>query len=59
MLSTNFTAEELRGVLKRHVVTQVTHFKGRVYAWDVLNEIFNDDGSFRQTKFYQLLVCHR
>ncbi|KAH7103302.1 family 10 glycosyl hydrolase [Auriculariales sp. MPI-PUGE-AT-0066] len=46
----NFTADELRAVLKRHIQTQ-----GRVYAWDVVNEAFNDDGSLRQTVFYQTL----
>ena len=31
------------------------HFKGQVFGWDVVNEAIEDDGSFRKSKYYNLL----
>jgi endo-1,4-beta-xylanase len=45
----SFTPAELRKILKKHVQDQVTHFKGKIYEWDVVNEAFNEDGTLRDT----------
>ncbi|HWU06210.1 MAG TPA: endo-1,4-beta-xylanase [Streptomyces sp.] len=45
----DFTAEELREILHRHITDQVTHFKGRIWQWDVVNEAFDDDGTLRDS----------
>ncbi len=34
---------EIRGRLERYVGDVVTHFKGKVYAWDVVNEVAGDE----------------
>ncbi|MFF9839415.1 endo-1,4-beta-xylanase [Streptomyces sp. NPDC013740] len=50
-----WTATELRAVLKNHIQTEVRHFKGRVIHWDVVNEAFDEDGSYRESLFYKTL----
>ncbi|MCT2581524.1 endo-1,4-beta-xylanase [Actinophytocola gossypii] len=40
---------ELRGILRRHIVDEVSHFRGRIYEWDVVNEAIDDEGNLRDT----------
>lgn len=47
--------EVLRKRIKEHIFTLLGHFRGRVKAWDVVNEAFEDDGTVRHTKFYEIL----
>lgn len=39
----NYSREELLEILKDHITTVVTHYKGRVHEWDVVNECLADD----------------
>ncbi|MEV6349831.1 endo-1,4-beta-xylanase [Actinoplanes sp. NPDC051851] len=50
-----FTPAELRELLRQHILAEVGHFKGRIWAWDVANEVFNDDGTLRDTLWLRAL----
>ena len=41
--------------MKKHIYTVVGRYKGRVHGWDVVNEAIEDNGSYRNSKFYQIL----
>jgi endo-1,4-beta-xylanase len=37
-------------LMKTHIQTVVRHYKGKVTAWDVVNEAFTDQGAIRNTE---------
>lgn len=51
----NVSAEVLKQRMKDHITTIVTRYKGKIKGWDVVNEAIEDDGSYRKTKFYEIL----
>ncbi|MQA79196.1 MAG: 1,4-beta-xylanase [Streptosporangiales bacterium] len=50
-----FGDAELRSILRRHVHQEAGHFRGRLTAWDVVNEPFEEDGSMRDTIWLRAL----
>jgi len=49
------TPEVLKERMRQHISTVVGRYKGRIKGWDVVNEAFEDNGTYRNSKFYQIL----
>lgn len=51
------TREELFAILKEYITTVVSHYKGKIYAWDVVNEAINikETDGYRKTIWYNVL----
>ena len=45
----------LKERMKQHITTVVSRYKGRIKGWDVVNEAILEDGSYRQSPFWQIL----
>ncbi|MBR7827244.1 endo-1,4-beta-xylanase [Actinospica sp. MGRD01-02] len=48
-------SNQVQGAMEAHITAEVTHYKGEVYSWDVVNEPFNGDGSFVADAFYNAM----
>ncbi len=51
----NVSPEVLKLRMKDHIATVVGRYKGRIKGWDVVNEAIMEDGSYRNSRFYQIL----
>ncbi len=51
----NFPADTLKAILLDHMRQVMTHFKGKLVAWDVVNEAMGDDANMRQTIWYNAI----
>lgn len=47
--------DEFIAILEEHISTVVDRYKGRIVAWDVVNEAVEGDGSLRQSIFLERL----
>ena len=46
------TPDQLGHVLRSHIQTVMHRYSGKVFAWDVVNEAFNDNGTLRSTVWF-------
>jgi endo-1,4-beta-xylanase len=53
----DITKDELLVRLKQHITEVVSRYKGKIYAWDVVNEAVPDGGTdiYRKSKFYDII----
>ena len=45
----HFTRNELISILHAHILAEVSHYRGLVNIWDVVNEAINNDGTLRDS----------
>ncbi|WP_329327191.1 endo-1,4-beta-xylanase [Streptomyces luteogriseus] len=55
LTSGSWTRDQLGAIVQDHIATEVGRYKGRIAAWDVVNEPFNEDGTYRPTLFHTTL----
>jgi endo-1,4-beta-xylanase len=55
LTSGSFTSVQLEQMLHQHITEEVSHFRGEVAQWDVVNEALDDDGSLRDTMWLRAL----
>ncbi|EOD49145.1 putative glycoside hydrolase family 10 protein [Neofusicoccum parvum UCRNP2] len=47
LTSQTWTRDELISILENHIKNVATYYEGKCYAWDVVNEAFEDNGTYR------------
>jgi len=50
-----WTRDELIEILREHITTVVSHFKGRVDIWDVVNEAIFENGFMRKNLWLKII----
>jgi endo-1,4-beta-xylanase len=51
----DWTRDELSDILREHITTVVSRYRGRIAAWDVVNEAIDEDGELRDTLWLRVI----
>lgn len=49
------TRDALLQRMREHIATVMGRYKGRIHGWDVVNEAIAEDGSFRKSKWLEII----
>jgi len=55
LISGAFQPNELKDLMVAHIAAEAGRYKGAIYAWDVVNEPFTDDGHWRKSIWYDAM----
>lgn len=47
--------EQLLNRIRTHIMTTMTHYKGQIEVWDVVNEVISDEGEYRESKYFKII----
>ncbi|KAK5657942.1 hypothetical protein OQA88_2494 [Cercophora sp. LCS_1] len=54
-VSSTLNRDQMQRIITTHIQNVAGHYKGQCYAWDVVNEAFEDDGKFRNSAMYRAM----
>lgn len=52
LVNGKFSDTELRSILHEHISKVMGHYRGQVFAWDVVNEAIDETGNLRSSLWY-------
>ncbi|HXJ87725.1 MAG TPA: endo-1,4-beta-xylanase [Candidatus Binatia bacterium] len=52
LAESHFTPDQLSHLLQEHITTEMKHFAGQVFAWDVVNEAMNANGKLKDSIWF-------
>jgi endo-1,4-beta-xylanase len=55
LISGAFSPDELKGLMVAHIAAEAGRYRGAIYAWDVVNEPFAEDGSWRKSIWHEAM----
>jgi endo-1,4-beta-xylanase len=51
----DWSRDELIEIMREHIFTVMGRYRGQIHAWDVVNEAFERDGSYRSNLWYDII----
>jgi endo-1,4-beta-xylanase len=55
LIQGKFSPAELQALMVAHIAVEAGRYRGAIYAWDVVNEPFTDDGEWRKSVFHDTM----